>query len=77
MGKSKSGQIIISIVIILSTACLISSILTPIVFSLEAFMLACIAAYLGGIYTELADMNKQKRESDKRQTESEEKETTE
>lgn len=72
MRISKRGWSVILVGAISSLFVGFSMILHPETFSAEPFMLAAVATYLAGIYHELRELNKQKRESDKRISETDE-----
>ncbi len=65
MRISKPNWAVILVAVIFSFVLGFSMILHPETYSTEPFMLAAIAAFLAGIYIELNEMNKQRRESDK------------
>lgn len=52
-----SGKVIVSVATILSGVVLIFGIIDPKMLTLEAVTLSVIAAYLGGIYTEIKRAN--------------------
>ena len=71
MRISKRSRSVIFVAVIFSFVVGFSMILHPETYSMEPFMLAAIATMLAGIYVELGEMNKQRRESDKRLSETE------
>ncbi|MDE0315241.1 MAG: hypothetical protein OXM61_10090 [Candidatus Poribacteria bacterium] len=73
MRISKRSRSVIFVAVIFSFVVGFSMILHPETYSMEPFMLAAIATFLAGIYVELNEMNKQKRESDKRLSDTDEK----
>ena len=77
MRISKSSMSVLIMVIGLTAGNAISTIINPEVYSLEAFMLGGVAAFLAGIWHELREMNKQRRESDNRLSETDRKLTSE